>query len=203
MVSDDRFRGLSLSDGRPSAQLAVDYDGRGGWYMGALASSVRPEGVPRVQWLAYLGVAQALRPGLDWDVGVQYTRVAGEADYRYAELYAGITAERYSLRLYYARRYFGQRAPALYASLDRSWPVSGRWRLLGHLGLLRRSGILPGDSGRYRSDARLGLGVDWRHLQLQLAWTFVRGSDEPYPFDYATGRAAAREGWVFSCSRSW
>jgi uncharacterized protein (TIGR02001 family) len=202
VVSDDRFRGFSLSDGKPSAQLAIDYDGRGGWYMGALAASVRPEGVPRVQWLAFLGIARPLRAGLDWDAGVQYTTIGGDADYRYAEYYVGLAADHYSLRLYYARHFLGADTPTLYASLDRSWPLSGRWRLLGHVGLLRRNGAIDHGSGRYRADGRLGVGLDWRHFELQLAWTVARGSDGPYPFGYDT-RRATRQVWVVSCSHSW
>lgn len=203
VVSDDRYRGYSLSGGEPSAQLALDYDGHGGWYAGSLAASVRPDGVPRPQWLAYLGIARPLRPGLDWDAGIRYSTVAGDADYRYAEWYLGLAAERYSLRLSYARHYFGQHAPAFYVSLDRSWPLGDRLRVLGHLGLLRRDGALAYEGRHYRADARLGLAVDWRHLELQLAWTVARGSDGPYPFGYPTGRAAARQAWVLSCSRSW
>lgn len=202
VVSDYRFRGLSLSDGQPSAQLGVAYDGRGGWYAGAMTAGVRPEGSLRAQLLAYAGFARPLRPGLNWDVGAQYSTVAGDGAYRYAEAYLGVSAERYSLRLSYARHYLGQDAPALYASFERAWPLSERLRLLGHLGLLRRNGRLGRGDGRYREDARLGLGLSWHHLQWQLAWTLARGSEEPYPFGYA-GREPARQGWVLSCSRSW
>ena len=46
LVSDYRYRGISLSDGRPTAQLSVAYDRPDGWYMGAFASRVRLRPAP-------------------------------------------------------------------------------------------------------------------------------------------------------------
>ena len=39
VVSDYLFRGVSLSEGRPAAQLNVNYDDASGWYAGGFASS--------------------------------------------------------------------------------------------------------------------------------------------------------------------
>jgi uncharacterized protein (TIGR02001 family) len=203
LVSDYRFRGISLSDERPAAQVAVAYDGRGGWYAGALASSVRPSGDVRMQLLAYLGVARPLRPGLDWEVGTEYATVAGPAHYAYPEAYLGLASARASVRLYYARHYFGQPTATYYLALERSWRLSDRLRLVGHLGLLRRNGPSGEESDRYRADARAGLGFTWRDVQLQLAWTVTRGSEGPYPFGYRAGHPAERQAWVLGISRSW
>ena len=203
LLSDYRFRGVSLSDGQPAVQLSAAYDGNAGWYAGMLAASVRPDGRTRAQVLAYVGIARPLRDGLDWDAGVEYSTIAGDMAYRYGEFYVGLTSDRSSLRLYYAHHYFGQRTPVLYAALDRTWPLTERLHLLAHLGLLRREGPIDYDSGRYRTDARLGLGLDWRGYELQLAWTVARGSQEPYPFDDSNDGRPARQAWVLSCSRSW
>lgn len=203
LASDYRYRGLSLSDERPAAELGVAYDGAAGWYAGAMVATVRPEGGLRLQLMGYAGVARPLRSGLDWDVGVQYTTVAGDARYRYPEAYLGLDAERGSVRLAYARRYFGQPSPALYLALDHRWPLPGQLRLLGHLGVLRHNGKLRYDSTHYRFDGRIGLGLDWHHAQLQLAWTVVRGSEGPYPFGYRERDEPARQAWVLSFSRAW
>src|SRR5574338_1631076 len=72
IVSDYRYRGVSLSDGKPAAQFGVAYDGAGGWYAGAFASTAdfgRPARAD-VQWLPYAGYADSLFPGLAWDVGL-------------------------------------------------------------------------------------------------------------------------------------
>src|SRR5439155_7805223 len=41
LVSDYRFRGVSLSQEKPALQLNVLYDDQSGWYAGAFASSVQ------------------------------------------------------------------------------------------------------------------------------------------------------------------
>lgn len=202
-LSDYRFRGVSLSDGRPAAQLSIAYDGNAGWYAGMLAASVRPDERTRVLLQAYLGIARPLRAGVEWEAGAEYSAVPDDAGYRYPEFYLGLVTDRSSLRLYYARRYFGQPVPTLYAALEHSWPLTDRLQLRGHLGLLRREGPSAYGSGRYRTDARVGLGYNWRGYDLQLAWTLARGSREPYPFGYPYDRPPARQAWVLSCSRSW
>lgn len=203
LVSDYRFRGISLSDERPAAQLGVAYDGRNDWYAGALVSVVRPSQQARAQWLTYLGMTRPLRAGLDWEAGLEYASIAGDSRYAYPEAYLGLGSEHYSLRVYYARNYFGQGPPALYAALDRNWRLSDRLRLLGHVGLLRRNGGGDPGSSPYRADARIGLAETWRDYHLQLFWTIVRGSDEPHPFGYRRDDRARRQAWGISCSRSW
>jgi uncharacterized protein (TIGR02001 family) len=204
LLSDYRYRGVTLSDGRPAAQVALAYDGKDGGYAGLLAASVRPDGQTRAQVLAYLGIARPLRVGLDWEAGVEYSAIAGDTEYDYPEFYLGLASERSSLRLHYARHYFGQHLPVLYAELDHTWPLGGRWLLLAHLGLLRRGGPAhPEDGGRYRTDARLGLGRDWHGYDLQLAWTIARGGLEAYPFGESYESRPARQAWVLSVSRSW
>lgn len=168
-----------------------------------MVATVRPEGRLRLQLLGYAGLARPLRPGLDWDVGIEYVTVAGDARYRYPEVYLGLNGGNGSLRLAYARHYFGQSSPALYLALDRRWPLSERLRVLGHLGVLRRNGLSRYERTHYRIDGRIGLGLEWHRTQLQLAWTVVRGSESPYPFGYREGEEPSREAWVLSCSRAW
>ncbi|MFC5524841.1 TorF family putative porin [Rhodanobacter ginsengisoli] len=203
LVSDYRFRGVSLSDERPAAQLALAYDQRDGWYAGMLASTVRPSGTLRTQLLTYLGLARPLGAGLDWEAGVDYASIVGEGRYDYSEAYVGLSTEHYSGRLYYTPHDFGQPSPALYATIDRHWQLTDRLRLLGHLGLLRRNGHADDESSHYRADARAGLGMTWRDYHLQLFWTIVHGSDAPYPFGYRPGSQPARQVWGVSLSRSW
>ena len=203
LVSDYRYRGISLSDERPAAQLAVAYDGTGGGYAGALVSSVQPSRSARAQLQTYLGITRPIRPGLNWELGVTYTTIAGDTGYDYPEAYLGLVTDHYSARLSYARHYFGQPAPTLYMALERTWRLSDHLRLLAHLGLLRRNGPDEYEARRYRVDARAGLGWTWRDYHLQLAWTIARGSEGPYPFGYREDRPSAHQGWVVSCSRSW
>ena len=41
LVSDYRFRGVSLSDESPAAQFSLAYDNRSGWYAGVFGSSTQ------------------------------------------------------------------------------------------------------------------------------------------------------------------
>ena len=41
LVSNYRFRGISLSENKPAAQLGLTYDDVQGWYAGAFASTAR------------------------------------------------------------------------------------------------------------------------------------------------------------------
>ncbi|MDQ6645859.1 MAG: TorF family putative porin [Pseudomonadota bacterium] len=202
LVSDYRFRGISLSDERPAAQAAVAYDGRG-WYTGALVSAVRPADNLRAQLVTYLGLVRPLNPGLNWEVGADYATIAGEAGYAYSEAYLGLSSEHYSGRVSYTRHYFGQPSPALYMMLDRNWRLTDHLRVIGHLGLSRRNGNTGVESKRYRADARAGLGMTWRDYHVQLFWTITRGSDAPYPFGYRQGSRPARQAWGLAFSRSW
>ena len=203
LVSDYRFRGISLSHEQPAAQVSVAYDATGGWYAGALAASVKPERDSRAQLLAYLGVVRPLRSNLNWEAGVDYATIAGDTGYAYPEAYLGLSNDHYSGRLYYARHYFGQNWPTLYAMLDRSWRITDHLRVLAHLGLLRRNGAADYAPSHYRVDARAGVAMTWRDFHLQLFWTITRGSDAPRPFPYTADAHPARQRWGISVSRSW
>lgn len=210
LLSDYRYRGVSLSDGDPAAQLALNWDGPGGVYAGTLASGVRLAGDAgmraQLQLLPYLGYARRLRPGLSWDVGADYAAFTGDRGYDYAEAYAGLAGERLGLRLHYAHRYFGEGPPVLYAEGNGSLPLSPRLRLLGHLGVLRRNGGNGRYGGeapsRYRYDASAGAGLTLGAYDLQLRRIANRGGAY-YRFGYPARAAAVDDAWTLSVSRTW
>ncbi|MFC3550299.1 TorF family putative porin [Lysobacter cavernae] len=203
VVSDYRFRGVSLSDDRPALQLGIAYDHPDGWYAGAFASSVRP--APQVggdaQLLAYLGHAWRLRNGLSWEAGVEYAMLVGASDYDYPELYVGLASEHLGARFYFARHFGG--VPVVYAELNGTHALSERTRLLAHLGWLRRGAgetALPLE--RERFDLRAGIGLALSGFDLQLAWVLSEGHGGRFPI-YPSARPADRSGWVLSLSRAW
>ncbi|HEX7113295.1 MAG TPA: TorF family putative porin [Mizugakiibacter sp.] len=208
LLSDFRYRGISLSDGDPAAQIALNWDGPGGAYAGALASSARLDGDSgtRTQLAPYLGYAHRLRPGLSWDVGVIDAIFVGGHDYDYADVYAGLAGERFGLRLHYAHRYFGEGPPVLYAEGNGSLPLSLRLRLLGHVGVLRRNGGSGRYSGeansRYRYDASVGAGLTLGAYDLQLR-RVASGGGVYYRFGYPAHGAAVDDAWTLSVSRTW
>lgn len=208
LVSDYRFRGVSLSDRGPAVQASLAYDRSDGWYAGAFASSLRFGRARRTcaQLLTYAGYAWRLRDGLSADVGVDYSAFFGGASgYDYPELYVGLTTDRLSGRLHYAPRYFREDTPVIYAELNLAQPLSDRIRLLAHVGGLRRGTSEETDRGleRYRLDARLGLGAALHDFDLQLAWIHSEGESGHYPSYPACRNCANRGAWVLSVSRGW
>lgn len=207
LVSDYRFRGVSLSDEHPAVQASIAYDHADGWYAGAFVSSVRigPDYDTQGQLVPYAGYARRLRGGLSWDVGVQYALFTGNVDYDYPEFHIGLTSTHLSARLYYAPRYFGVSAPVLYAEIDGAYPVSGQVRLLGHAGWLHRGS--DGDLDEYleshRFDVRIGMGMASAGFDLQLAWVFTEGQSGRLPVYAPCDDCIDRSGWVLSVSRSW
>ena len=170
LVSEYAVRGLSLSEGRPAAQLRIDYDSPSGWYAGGFLSSASLAYSPtRAQLIAYAGYARRTASGLSWDAGISRTAFARDARYRYDELHAGLGWERGSVRAYYAPDYYGAGRSA-YLEWNGVHPLGERWRLLGHLGVLRRLGGHGGADGTARADLRLGLAYDAGSATLQLAW---------------------------------
>jgi uncharacterized protein (TIGR02001 family) len=168
LVSDYSVRGMTLSEGRPEAQLRLDYDARGGWYAGALASGVALAGSgARQQVLGYGGYAHRLPSGLSWEAGLLNATFAGDPEYRYHEFYAGLARDGLNARLYYSPAYYGQ-GKTLYAELNGAMPLQGKLTLSGHLGLLHPFGD-GGDQARHRIDARVALGMDVGRLNLQIA----------------------------------
>ena len=201
--SDYRYRGLSLTDGRPALQAGVAYDGRQGHYAGLFASTVRHGRGPHTLWLPYLGHAWRFRSGLSLDLGAQYLHFAGGREYDYVELYTGLVSARASARLSYAPAYFGH-SGALYGELAGTQPLSARLRLSAHLGALAlaRAGSRAGH-WRTRYDLRLGLGWVAPAGSLELAWVAVTPGGDASGADELPWDARDRSGWELRVSRTW
>jgi len=201
VVSDYRYRGISLSDERPAAQLGLTYDAAEGWYGGAFVSTVKLEGYETrgVQAIAFAGHTWGMPSGLSLEVGADYAVVTAAPRYDYGEVYAGFAFQNVSGRMYFSPRYFGQDAAAVYAELNLAQPLLDNVRLLGHVGVLESSankyyGNPPGPL----IDGALGVGVSWQGFSLQVSWVSVNHSSGAY----ATNGIEHRSGVVASLSRS-
>ena len=200
LVSDDRYRGVSLSDGGPAAQVGLGFDADRGAYVGAFASTAKLYGQDMVRWLGYAGWAGRFGHGASWDVGAQYTGFSRASGDGYPELYAGVSGERLGVRVAYAWRYFGG-DDALYTGFDAQQPLSRRVRLLGHLGWLHP---VHDAEAAPAYDARVGVGVHVGGFDLQLARTFLHADWSDYRYAaYPVGREAAGNAWVIGITRSW
>ena len=185
LLSDYRYRGVSLSHNRPAAQLAVAYDDASGWYGGASASTVQlfyPT-TRELQVVSFVGYAKRLPSGLSWEAGADYSVVTGPLSYSYPEVYLGIASENVSARLYYAPRYFGQDSDVIYGEINASQQLLDRIRLLAHGGVLRNNG--QGAYGlrpdRHVLDASVGVSLDYDQFSVQLSWVGINSVNTPYP----------------------
>lgn len=202
VVSDYRYRGVSLSDGRPAAQLSVAYDHTSGWYAGAFASTVQrvAQSSGTLQVLSYIGYAHRMSSELTWDLGASYSAYPGAWEYSYPEVHFGVVSERVGARIYYAPDYFGQGFSTLYAEVNGARPLQDRLHLIGHLGVLRRNGRNPAteNSSHDRFDVRAGIGIDLDKVNIEFIWVATEAGNALYP----TTANRHQNGAVLSLSRS-
>ena len=203
LVSDYRFRGVSLTHHRPAAQVAATYDDAGGWYAGVFASTVQlaEPSDRQLQGTAFGGYVWRFSSGLTSEAGADYSAFSGGHGYSYPEVYVGVASDNLSARLYYAPRYFAQKSDALYAEVNLSHPWFDRVRLLAHGGALRsrNDSAYMGRSDNPVFDARIGVGVDFDQFSIQVSWVGISSSNTPYPVTGMSGRngAVASLSWSF------
>ena len=201
LVSDYRFRGVSLSDGDPAAQLDLNYDHPAGWYSGVFVSNTRL-GVPpqtQIQWLPYAGFAAHLKSGASIDLGATYSGFTGGNELGYFEANAGITIDEFRFRLSYSPDYFQSGARTLYVQIDASRALGDRLRVFAHLGDLQLLTEPPGDSdaAQHQLDVRSGLAAHWSQLTVSLSWVSANRVAAVYPVQNYEGNVnGAHSVWV-------
>ena len=199
LVSDYRFRGVSLSNGQPAAQVDLGFDHETGLYAGLFASNVRlyDESSSQGQAVAYAGYAQRLRNGLDLDFGASYTGFSDDTVYDYSEVYAGFTTASLDGHIHFAPNYFGQSVRTIYAELNGSRRLTDKIRLIGHAGMLK---IVSGSLSDTRPnvDERAGFEIAFRAIRLQVSRVASQGSTGVYP---VSGRQS-NDAWLAMVSYS-
>jgi len=171
VVSDDRYRGVSLSDEQPTARLTISHDAASGWFGGGSLASVTLD-PPRHQWqlLAYLGHAMRLTERLAADGGVIAVHFGADGRYDYHEWFGGLSGERWNTRLHVSTSYFGSGVNTAYAELNIGFPLDRRLRITTHLGVLARiGGKTSSDAEPAHADARLGVVFSRDPWQFELA----------------------------------
>jgi uncharacterized protein (TIGR02001 family) len=185
LVSDYRYRGVSLSDNKPAAQLGVVYDDASGWYGGAFASTVQLVYPTKreLQVVSFVGYARRMPSGLSWEAGANYSVVTGPQSYSYPQVYLGVASENVSARLYYAPRYFGQDANVIYGEIAASRPLLDRVRLVMHGGVLQNNsaGAYYPQPDHHVFDVSVGLALDLDQFNVQLTWVGISSANAPYP----------------------
>lgn len=95
IVSDYRYRGVSLSNGKPALQASAEIDGGAGFYLGGFGSWVpHGGGSTAVELDASAGWRGAVAGALTLEGGVSWYHYPGAADCDYAEANAALGWER-------------------------------------------------------------------------------------------------------------
>lgn len=89
LVSDYRFRGVSLSDRDPALQGGFDISFANGFYVGTWASSIEPVGDSELELDLYAGFAFEAG-GAEFDVGALVYTYPGESDAYFWEFYGSV-----------------------------------------------------------------------------------------------------------------
>src|SRR5215471_8296027 len=75
LVSNYWYRGISLSNDNPAAQVGIGFDHTSGWYAGAVGSSVELNDQTKrgLQILTYAGYARRASADSSWEAGISYS----------------------------------------------------------------------------------------------------------------------------------
>lgn len=186
ILSDDRFRGYSLSNDHPVAILDLSYDAADGSY-GAVSGSVVAdhEGIRPLGFQLNGGYAKRLTPGLTIDVGAihsDYSRYSSRGRRKdYTEAYVGLAGKLLSTRISVSPDYLKPGMWTLYGELNGNVPAGSKMRFTAHLGVLkplRRNNY--GEYFRTALDWRVGVARDIGRLTLTASWTGVHRDHDIY-----------------------
>jgi hypothetical protein len=218
--SQYRFQGVALTRGEPDGRIGLSYDHPSGAYGGVslMVGNTAGKGVQPLGYMGYAGYARQTSNGINWDVGVTNAditlflpvEVSGYSDqtgpytqrythrynFDYTEVYAGVSKDDLSARLYISPDYLGQRLKTAY--LD----MTGAIRPTTHLRLFMHAGVLtPLSDGTRSNVARehfdFGPGGAWefRHAEIRLTWSATTPR-----VDYPAGYPQTRNVFILSAT---
>jgi len=194
-LSDYRYRGVSLSDEKPTLSLSLTHDDPRGWYGGASLTGVTLYPNRReVQVLGYAGYAGRLSDRLGWEAGATVVHFGTDSRYDFWEAFGGVSGERWNMRLHYSPDYFGSGTRTAYGEINIGHPLSPMTRATAHMGALVRVGGNPTD-GDASLDGSLGLAVGRDAWEVRLDW-IAGGRSGFYPIAY--GRRSVGSALVLS-----
>lgn len=199
LASDYSYRGISLSNEQPVAQLNLVYDAPDGWYAGAFGSKVKlnSNSSEGEQILLYSGFSQRLRSGVIWEAGATAAIFPKSTDLNYGEVFTGLMFDNLSARIYYSPNYIGLNNKTLYLEANADYQLQERLDVFSHIGWLVYLDDKVGQVNRNRVDVRVGVGSNFSSWKLQLAYGITRPQHS-----YNTGKYQnnSRNNLVFSAS---
>ena len=141
IFSDDRFRGVSVSDGRPVGTVDLSYDAPNGFYgnLSGTLVATRDEGIKALSVVFNSGYATQLRSGLTADFGVSHTRYSHYSSLSsgraFTEAYAGLAGKILGGRISVSPDYYGFARWAAHGELDAHVDLSRNSAVDGEAGL--------------------------------------------------------------------
>ena len=198
VFSDARFRGYSLSAGRPVAALDLSYDDPSGFYGAVSASAVANDGLHPLGVQLNAGYARKTASGPTLDFGVihsSYSRYGSGRAGSYTEVYGGATYKFLSARLAYSPHYFERGAQTLYGEADANFSPARKVHLDGHVGVLAPLSYRGEENAPVRYDWRIGSAYEAGPVSLHAILT---GGGPGR--DYYRGRTRSRTALVLGLS---
>ncbi|HYX47861.1 MAG TPA: TorF family putative porin [Sphingomicrobium sp.] len=195
IFSDDRFRGYSLSDGRPVGTFDFAYDDSSGFYADAAATGVIRQGSPSALGAQFNGgFAKQLKSGTTLDFGIIYSSYShysqGGGRKSYGEIYAGIARGAFSSRIFLSPHYSEAGLWTTYGEINANISPARKWSIDAHAGILLPLRNPDADENyRPAFDARLGITRELGPLSLHASWVLGEHGREYYG-DGARGGSA-------------
>ncbi len=177
IANDYRYRGVSLTDGRPTALVGLDLDARSGLYASGLAA-IAPDPNDRLVASAERvvgGLARPIGAGTTLDGGLAVTTVrapSSGAVHAAPEVYLGLRRGGLALYASYSPDYFARGAQTLYVETSASYRLSERLRLFARAGLLSQVAGEPYSAG-VRADFGVGAATHLAGFGLRAEVTSV------------------------------
>jgi uncharacterized protein (TIGR02001 family) len=185
ILSDDRFRGYSLSNDRPVAILDLAYDDPSGCYADGTGTVVLRRGnLAPLGFQLTGGYAERLTSGTTLDFGITHSNYShysnGGQGRSYTEAYAGIARGILSSRIFLSPHYFVPGRWTAYGELNAHVSPASKWALDAHIGVLTALRTPVGQSYHANIDWRVGVSREFSRVSLQAAWTGHGRAPQPF-----------------------
>jgi uncharacterized protein (TIGR02001 family) len=201
VFSDARFRGYSLSEGRPVGTFDFAYDDASGFYAGLSVSGVLRRGGKPAPFALQgdAGYAKRLASGTTIDLGVTHSTYShyssGERGTSLTEIYGGISRGVLSSRLSLSPHYFEPGRWTAYTEVNAVVSPASSWSLDGHAGMLVTLRSPSGETYRPDFDWSVGVTRALGRVSLHARW-----SDGAPGHDFYNNRRHSRSALVLGAS---
>jgi uncharacterized protein (TIGR02001 family) len=189
VVSDYDFRGITQTALDPAFQIGATVTGESGFYGFGWASNLDDDSYPGADLEFDLGFGFAggdAEASVGYDIGLVYYGYPGESDFDYIELYAGISKNWFSGKIWYSPSFGGDAGEAFAQSVSGSDETSafyvegnGTFPLPQDFGLTVHLGYSEGDYWDNTADAYFdfAVGLTKSFGNFDFALKYIDGSD--------------------------